>query len=90
MQLDYFTAVRKSETVSVSFADEVFQSFKKFGDSLLTRSGKLEDLASAVESYLSELEDGSNDVKRITKCCGCILLFHAQLLTSCMNMQGRT
>ena len=64
-----------------SFADEAFLAFKKFGDALLARNGKLEDLASAVESYVSELDDGSNDAKRVTKCCDCIFLFHTQLLT---------
>ena len=67
--------------MSGSFADEVFASFKKFGDSLMTRSGKVEDLSSDVEAYKKELNEGSNDFKRVTKCCDCILLFHVQPLT---------
>ena len=44
-----------------------WQNFKKFGDSLLSKSAKLGDLVSSVESYEGEVKEDSGDAKRLTK-----------------------
>ena len=41
-----------------------YKNLKKLGDSLLTRSTKLDDLIGKIESEISEKDQESNEIKR--------------------------